>query len=374
MDVIERRVRTLRAFGATDEQLDGLLAYTATAYGALDPARTSVPLTDEPHLDAWRQYAEEAFGVGAFAALQKRFVQLQFPVQAGISEDEAYRRATRRGDFAAADAFRPGVTLEDPAGLELQIHQSIAGRIPVLVPATRADFVTLVQAFTERNEPVPVPDSMGACMVNGLNNWDRVETYRRNWTAAHGEGADWASEFKLLAARKPLYQDRFIILSRGPYSATRAEDAGFAHDEWIRRSIAIRREHECVHYLTYRLSGLIRSNVLDELVADFAGLVGATGAYSRNLALRFLGLHDYPSIPEGSRLRVYRTSLSDAQLDVVAALACKATTHLEECAARWGQRLRDLTVLSSVIVGLMAVSVEELADGVVPVPGTAVSD
>jgi hypothetical protein len=66
--------------------------------------------------------------------------------------------------------------------------------------------------------------------------------------------------------------------------------------------------------------------------------------------------------------------LSDAQLDVVAALACKATTHLEECAARWGQRLRDLTVLSSVIVGLMTVSVEELADGVVPVPGTALSD
>ena len=55
-------------------------------------------------------------------------------------------------------------------------------------------------------------------------------------------------------------------------------------------SVAIRLEHECLHYLTYRLSGMIRSNVLDELVADFAGLVAATGKYSRDLAIRFLGL------------------------------------------------------------------------------------
>ena len=368
-----RRTRVLREFGATEDQLDGLLAYTATAYATINETPISLPLADEPHIEAWQDYAADAATIGAFPALQRRFVQLQFPVRAGIAADEAYRRATRRGDFTAAGPFAPGVTLEDPAGLELQIHQSAAGRIPVIVPSTRADFVTLVQAFTERNEPVPVPDSMGACMVNGLNNWDRVDTHRRNWTATNGEGADWASEFKLLAANKPLYQDRFIILSRGPYSATRAEDAGVPPDEWIRRSIAIRREHECVHYLTYRLSGLIRSNVLDELVADFAGLVAATGEYSRYLALRFLGLHDYPVIPEGSRLRVYRESLSDAQLDVVAALARRAAAHLEACAARWGEQLRDLTILSSVIVGLMTVSVEELADGIVPLPGNRAS-
>ena len=34
---------------------------------------------------------------------------------------------------------------------------TMAGRIPVLLSADRDDFVALVQAFTDRNEPVPVP-------------------------------------------------------------------------------------------------------------------------------------------------------------------------------------------------------------------------
>jgi hypothetical protein len=368
LDVLERRTRVLRELEAQDQDLEGLLAYTATPYGALERAAASLPLADEPHVQAWDRYADEARTLGTFAALQKRFVQLQFPIQSGISETEDYRRATRRGDFSASGDYAPGVILEEPGGLELQIHQSVAGRIPVLIPSTRADFVTLVQAFTERNEPVPVPDAMGACMVNGLNNWDRVARYRRDWTAAHGDDADWAAEFKILATKKPLYQDRFIILSRGPYSATSAGEVGLREDEWIRQSIAIRREHECLHYLTYRLSGMIRSNVLDELVADFAGLVAATSGYSRDLAVRFLGLHQYPEIPESSRLRVYRGALTDDQLGIAAALAIRAATQLETCAARWGDRLQDTSVLAAVLVGLVTVNVEELADGIVPLP------
>lgn len=361
----------LRELGASDEQLEGLLAYTTTPYSALGAAAASFPLSDELHLESWQRYADDASRIGTFAALRQRFVQLQFPIRSGISETEDYRRATRRGDFSASADHARGLILEDPGGLELQIHQSVAGRIPVLIPSTRGDFVTLVQAFTERNEPVPVPDSMGACMVNGLNNWDRVAAYRREWTAAHGEDADWAAEFRILATNKPLYQDRFIILSRGPYSATTASEAGARDDEWIRQSIAIRREHECLHYLTYRLSGMIRSNVLDELVADFAGLVAATGGYSRDLAIRFLGLHHYPDVPTSSRLHVYRGALTDEQLGVVAALAIRAAAHLQTCAARWGARLQDTSVLAAVLVGLVTVNVEELADGIVPLPAAS---
>ena len=366
--VRERRRGVLRELGASVDDVEPLLAYTSTPYGTLRDAADSLPLADEPHVSAWQRYADNGRAAGTFVELQKRFVQLQFPVQAGISESEAYRRATRRGDLSASAGYAPGLTLEDPDGLDLEIHQSVAGRIPVLVPSTRRDFVTLVQAFTERNEPVPVPASMGACLVNGLNNWDRVAAYRREWTAAHGEGADWAAEFKTFATRKALYQDRFIILSRGPYSATTAGDAGVAEDEWPRQSIAIRREHECLHYLTYRLSGTIRSNVLDELVADFAGMVAGTGGYSADLAIRFLGLHHYPEIPEASRLRVYRGGLTGEQLQTVAALARRAAAHLQFCAERWGSRLRDVQVLAAVILSLITVSVEELADGIVPLP------
>jgi hypothetical protein len=90
--------------------------------------------------------------------------------------------------------------------------------------------------------------------------------------------------------------------------------------------------------------------------------------YSAELASRFLGLHRYPDIPEDSRLRVYSGGLTDGQLQTVAALARRAAVHLQFCAERWGSRLRDVHVLAAVILGLITVSVEELADGIVPLP------
>lgn len=368
-----RRARLLEECGAAPGRIDALLAYTATPYGGLPAAAGAFPLADEPHVEAWQRYAAEADASGAFAALRRHFVQLQFPVRAGISEDEAYRRATRRGFFDEAAPFAPGVVLEEPDGLELQIHASIAGRIPVLVPATRADFVTLVQAFTGRNEPAPVPESMGACLVNGLNNWSRVEDHRARWREAHGAAATdeaWAAEFKALVARKPLYQDRFIILSRGPYSATPAEDVDQPDDEWLGRSLAIRLEHECTHYLTYRCAGLIRSNALDELLADFAGLAAATGTYSAALALRFLGLDAFPEIRPGSRLLIYRGQppLPDDAMQVVAALAVRAARQLERLALDSGEALRDRVALGRLVASLAACTLDELASGVLPSP------
>jgi hypothetical protein len=364
------RTTILQECGASDEDLDALLAYTQTPYAALTEG-VSFPLDDEPHIDAWQQYAASARVDGAWQTLRRTFVQLQFPVQSGISEDEEYRRATRRGQFDAADAFAPGLVLEQPAGLEFTIHDSIAGRIPVIVPATRQDFVTLVQAFTERNEPAPVPSSMGACMVVGLNNWRRVGTYRDEWKRSMGDdGTDeaWAVEFKTFATRKPLYQDRFIILSRGPYSAIPSSFVGIGEDAWLRQSLSIRREHECVHYLTYRLAGMIRSNILDELLADFAGLIAGTGRYDPRVALRCLGIAPDGTLSPDSRLLIYRGTLSDSALRVVATLAARAAEHLERCAHAWGDRLKDVNTLATVIVTLASRPVEELAAGVVPLP------
>jgi hypothetical protein len=64
----------------------------------------------------------------------------------------------------------------------------MAGRVPVPVAGDRSDFVSLVQAFAERNEPAPVPESMGACIVKGFNNWDRIATFRKNAL----RGSQWA--------------------------------------------------------------------------------------------------------------------------------------------------------------------------------------
>lgn len=60
--------------------------------------------------------------------------------------------------------------------------------------------------------------------------------------------------------------------------------------EWRRLSITIRLEHECTHYFTYRVLGSMRNNLLDELIADYQGIVSAIGKYRADWFLRFMGL------------------------------------------------------------------------------------
>ena len=162
--------------------------------------------------------------------------------------------------------------------------------MPVLVAGDRADFETLVQALTSRNEPVPIPPAMGACLVKGLNNWSRVAAYRAEWQAQHA-GADdaaWSEEFQRLVPRKELYQDRLVILSTGPYSAVPAADVGLPDSVWTESSVRIRQEHELTHLFVHRVFGVMRTHVFDEIVADFVGLARAFGTYRPDLALRFL--------------------------------------------------------------------------------------
>ena len=67
-------------------------------------------------------------------------------------------------------------------------------------------------------------------------------------------------------------------------------------------------EHECAHYLTKRVTGSMSNNLLDELLADYVGIVAAAGTYRGDWALEFLGLEDYPAYRNGARLQNYRGS------------------------------------------------------------------
>lgn len=299
----------LRGFGASGQTLDELLAYVANPFDLARLRADQLPLADEPHLEAWEDYAREAARDGAVPALSRRLVQLQWPIEAGISQTDAYRAATRRGVRPASPAA--GFELEDPAGVELVIHPTLAGRIPILTCRHRADFVALVRACTARNEPQPVPESMGACIVTGLNNWDRVDRARRRMETERGapfDEAGWSRAFAALVPQRALYQDRFVILSRQPYSGVSAQEVGLPDDEWRERSVMIRREHECTHYFTLRALGSMRNNLFDELIADAAGLVRAFGRYDAGLALRFLGLERHPSYRAGGRFENYLQS------------------------------------------------------------------
>jgi len=300
------RVRVLRAHGATTALLPQLLAYTRSAFTA-ESATVQLPLPDEPFVADWQEYLAEAAQKGAWHCLRNRLAQLQFPIRAGISRTEGYARATRQGRSGrSTDALE----LEQPDALTLLLHPTPAGRIPVLVAGTRQDFVSLVRAFVYRNEPVPVADSIGACIVGGYTNWHRVNTQRARWEAGDvfREHADWPSALRAISQHRELYQDRFILLSRGPYSNVAAASLELSESEWHAASLTIRLEHECTHYFTRRVFGSMKNALHDELIADYCGITAAAGRFRADWFLRFMGLENFPAYRSGGRLENYRGS------------------------------------------------------------------
>lgn len=362
------RLQFLASLGASPVVAEELVPYLDRRFQieSVD-AEPALPLAAERHVERWSEYAAEAASCGAFAALRKRLVQLQFPVCEGISQTESYRVATRRGIATDGMPEASGLTLSCPDRLRLVIHESLAGPIPVLIACGRADFVTLLQALAHRNEPVLIPDSLGAMMIAGYNNWDRVRQLRLCWEAEHGHdvlGDGWAREFQEhVVPHRELYQDRFILVSDGPYSGVPAAELGLAIDEWQQLSVAIRLEHECTHYFTRRVFGSMQNHVLDELIADYRGIVAATGCFRADWFLRFMGLENYPEYRPSGRLGYYRGEppLSDAAFRVLQTLVKRAAENVEQFNQQYANRLgsRDSRLRS--LMALSRMTLDELA-------------
>jgi hypothetical protein len=363
----------LASCGATPEVADELLNHPGATAAPMPDALPALPIDDELQVEAWRRYEADARSMGVLPALQRALVQLRFPIRQGISQIDAYRAATRRGAHEEAAAYAPGLVAHDPDGLALVVHPTCAGHVPVLSARDRRDFVSLIQAFTERNEPVPVPGSVGAYMLAGVNDWDRVATYRAAWERDHPDeaiGGGWSDEFRRLAGRRELYQDRFIILSSGPYSGVPAADVGLNDHDWLDRSLIIRREHECTHYLVFRLTGSVPHRVLDELVADYVGIVRAFGAYRPELALRCLGLGRDSAYRAGGRLEHYRGTppLSDAAFTVLGRVCVRAIEQLAGVSQTWPSPAATPDLLARFTFDVSRLSLEHLAtsDALIP--------
>lgn len=321
------------------------------------------PLPSEPHVTAWRQYEAEAVNQTALETLRPKLIQLSFPIEAGISQTAAYRTAMQRGTLP--DFQVKGLKLEQPNGLRLFIHSCLAGDIPVLLPATRADFCVLVQAITQRNEPTPIPSSMGACLVSDYNNWDRVRTYQRQWLTSQSAPSQhrWPEAAQALLSQKSLYQDRFIILSQGEYSDVPANAVGLETEAWRLLSLQIRLHHECAHYLTKRIFGVIRQHLHDELLADYAAMVATIGYFRADWFLLFMGLENYPHYRNTGRLENYLATSHQnpsALADIHATLV--AAAHNLECfdQALFGQQ-RTLVQQGAVLCALAGTSLADLA-------------
>ena len=364
---IAEREQVLRAFGADDATSAELLVYNANLFDqTIAPATLQLPLDDEPHVSVWRDYADLAAADGLWAVLRARLPQFGFPIAEGISQSEPYRAATLRGVTVEPDAG--GLALERPAELRLIVYPGMAGAVPMLVPAGRRDFVALVRALTRRNEPSPVPDSMGACMVSGYNNWDRIRRQRAAWEARLGVDASddaWREEFRRITADKALYQDRFLIISDGPYSNVPAFDMHLPDAEWGRLSLAIRTEHESVHYFTRRILSASHNNLLDEIIADYVGIVAAIGYFRADWLRLFLGLERTDGYRRGGRLENYRGDppLSDGAFVVLQALVRAAAASLERFDRRLGAAGRDARGRAYVVLTLTRLTLEQLAAG-----------
>jgi hypothetical protein len=237
----------------------------------------------------------------------------------------------------------------------------------VIVAGCRADFVSLVQALTKRNEPEPIPESMGATIVAGFNNWERIRYYRQEWETKQSPpttDTDWQAEFQRLKLQKHLYQDCFIILSQGNYSAISAVEIGINEEEWLRLSLIIRLEHECCHYFTRRVFGAMRNNMLDELIADYQGIVAANGGrYRADWFLRFIGLEAFPNYRQGGRLQNYRGKppLSDDAFKILQVLVKDAAENLERLNIQHRLELNNPENQARLLSSLTSLSLVELA-------------
>lgn len=367
----EQRFDLLRSLGAEASELEELQHYNRSRFKLEElPATLTLPLADEPFVEVWAEYAAQAEHRGVYEVLREHLVQLRFPIQAGISTTSEYEAATRRG-LLPQDTDGAALRMIAPHKLQLLLHPTSVGRIPVLLVGERADFVTLVRALARRNEPAAIPDSQGALMLSGYNNWHRVARLKQRFE--RGEftvpgASDWKAAFADIREHKELYQDRLLLLGPGPYSGVAAAKLGIPAEVWERLSLMIRLEHECAHYVTRRLLHSMRNNLLDELIADYTGIVAAAGRFIGDWLRFFMGVeHPHHFRPDG-RLNNYRGDppLSDGAFRVLQELARSACRNLEAFDRTLCPEDRSPTGRCRMILALARLRLEDLAgDGAV---------
>ena len=353
--------------GASDAERRALLEYNENLFDpSLLDGFSSLPPPDQPFVAAWENYVRTARTKGAFDTLKSCLIELCFPIQEGISQTEPYRSAMRKGILPRETSRNTGLRLKCPEGFRFHIHETLGGRIPVLITAHRDDFVSLLQALTLKNEPRKISSAMGATMISGYNNWDRIRTLKAEWKADHPDDKDgfgWCLAFQNITREKALYQDKFIILSDGPYSNVAAKDLELSQDRWREISLTIRQEHECTHFVTKTLLGSMQNRLLDELIADYMGIVAAIGHFRADWFLRFAGLENYPRYRPGGRLENYRGDppLSERAFQILQKLARRAAINLETFDRQYRDGLNEIHGKTAILPALTRLTIEEMA-------------
>jgi hypothetical protein len=262
------------------------------------------PFADEPYISSWESYHNDSAEKGVFEVLRKCYPQLNFPIEDGINKTQDYSDAVLRGKVIDFNKYNT-LNLNNPKGIELNIYESIAGNVPVIKLPDNQDFTKIIQSLLHKNNPTLVPASMGAILINGINNWDRLHTLKQNWLADNPLG-NWKEEFSKNVLSKPnSFKDKIIVLSTKPYSNVAAKSLGLSEQDWKTYSYSIRLEHECTHLYTLKKYGYASNNLHDELIADYIGVTKTIGYYDKSWMLAFMGLEEFPKYRKGARLENY---------------------------------------------------------------------
>ncbi len=180
------------------------------------------------------------------------------------------------------------VQFKSPESITIEIYNSVAGKVPVIVFGSAIDFENFIVNLIHKGERPDNISQTGASFIYGKTQ-------------------------------------RFLVLSKKYYSNTEPDFVGLSSEEWREKSMILRREHECTHYYTKRFYGSASNSLHDELIADFCGMYEAFGRYEAGLFRHFMGIDG----TRGGRLSVYTAGLSEGVREVVAETACRCADALE---------------------------------------------
>lgn len=274
--------------------------------------KTVASLKDEAGIQYWEDLARKSKADKiVFDELKKCYPQLNFPIELEIEKKEEYKDVVLRGKTENI-SLTSSLKLNDYKNISLRVIESIAGKIPVITVPDKEDFKAILQSLLHKNNPVAIPQSMGAALINGINNWQKIAGLKSDWLATNERG-NWGKEFYAnVLPNYSLYKDKLIVISTNPYSNVSAKQLGLNESVWLSYSVSIREEHECTHLYTLKKFGVASNNLHDELIADYIGIVKTINQYNKSWMLLFMGLENYPEYRQGARLENY---ISNTKLD-----------------------------------------------------------
>ena len=238
-----------------------------------------------------------------------------------------YQEIVRRGSAAPARSLSHFHGSEQDS---IAMEKTPAGEVEIVTLGDRRDFEMFLRIMAYRCVPTRIPPSQGAAILDGVINWTRIRAHRDEYLRGGGDADGWNAEFRRFTADKKNFTDALIVLSTGPYSAVSAEKAGMEEQDWLNASLAIRKAHECTHFICRRLFPDKKDALWDELAADAVGLYAAFGRYERRLAELFLGVAESGYV--GGRLENYVPDGPDkgAQLQKLSGNVRRTLAHLEQ--------------------------------------------